>query len=224
MGCKARPARASKAADGWKADPGAAVISSSYMPAKMRQMLVRAPGCAGFSIVHPLEGPRTYLGELKVKVVAFEIGELSRFIVTGLTATAGNMVAFRLARSWFPFELSLVIGVAVGLAISFSLSKWFAFGSRSLSRTPIEALRFLLVYGLGASLYWSVAMLTRALAGILSFHPFLAENLSILVAAGSMAVVTYLGHRFFTYRTYLSVAPGAARGSRGVWDPADPRP
>jgi putative flippase GtrA len=132
--------------------------------------------------------------------------EFVRFFLTGVTATAGNFAAVWFARFFVSFEIALLAGIVVGLTISFILSKWFAFRSRSWNRAGSEATRFLVVYALSCVVYWGVAMLCGRLVLSYGLAPQMAEMGGVLVGAGTMTLTSYLGHRFFTYRTYRCAA------------------
>lgn len=167
---------------------------------------VPLPRPGGQAIKNILEN--TALASIVTKNSAVDVGEFIRFVISGVAATAGNLCAVWLARRYFSFEVSLLVGIATALAISFMLSKWFAFGSRSWRRAGGEAPRFLIVYAVGCAVYWAVAVLVGqfALAPVLPTNA--AEVCGILVGAATMTVTSYLGHRFFTYRTHEGTANG----------------
>jgi putative flippase GtrA len=104
-----------------------------------------------------------------------------------------------------PFEIAILAGIVSGMTISFVLSKWFTFGSRSWERTPGEVGRFLLVYSVGCAVYWSVAMITKTIVSIYGFAPTIENAISVFLGAGTMMFTSYFGHRFFTYRTHKRV-------------------
>jgi putative flippase GtrA len=93
-------------------------------------------------------------------------------------------------------------GILAGLTISFVMSKWFAFRSRSLKRAPAEMARFLIVYAASCSFYWGMAVALERLGRECRFSESVAEAFGVLAGAGAMTVTSYLGHRFFTYRTH----------------------
>ena len=93
-----------------------------------------------------------------VKAAAIDVREFARFVLSGVTATIGNMVAVWLARRFLPFEIALLAGIATAIAVSFALSKFFAFRSRSWNPAVGEAARFLIVYATGCVMYWIVAV------------------------------------------------------------------
>ena len=137
-----------------------------------------------------------------VKAAAIDVREFARFVLSGVTATIGNMVAVWLARRFLPFEIALLAGIATAIAISFALSKFFAFRSRSWNHAVGEAARFLIVYATGCAMYWMLAVFIRMFLLAHGVAVEAAEPRGILVGAGMMMLTSYCGHRFFTYRTY----------------------
>jgi putative flippase GtrA len=157
------------------------------------------------------------------KISAVDIGELARFILTGVIATLGNVSAVWIARLFVPFEFALPAGIVAGLAISFTLSKFFAFGSRSWAGAGGEAWRFLIVHAVGCAVYMTTAVsIGRFLLG----HGLIikaAETCGILFGAGTMTFTSYFGHRFFTYRTYFVPPTAAAVDSMPMKPLAEPK-
>ena len=137
-----------------------------------------------------------------VKAAAIDVREFARFVLSGVTATVGNMLTVWLTRRFLSFDIALLAGIAMAIAISFALSKFFAFRSRSWNRTVGEAVRFLIVYATGCTMYWMVAVVVRMLLLAHGVAVEAAEPGGILVGAGTMMLTSYCGHRFFTYRTY----------------------
>jgi putative flippase GtrA len=137
-----------------------------------------------------------------VKATTIDAREFARFFISGIAATIGNILTVKLARSFLSFETALLPGIAVGITISFGLSKFFAFRSRSLNRTAGEVARFLIVYATGCAIYWLVAVFIRIFLLALGLTVNTAEPAGILVGGGTMMLTSYCGHRFFTYRTY----------------------
>ena len=79
-------------------------------------------------------------------------GSSPDFVLSGVIATIGNMVAVWLTRRFLPFEIALLVGIAAAITISFTLSKLFAFRSRSWNRAIGEGARFLIVYATGCTM------------------------------------------------------------------------
>jgi len=133
-----------------------------------------------------------------------------RFVIVGLVATAGNLTAVWALRFVAPFSVALIAGVAVGFCLSFSFNKVFTFKSKAWSGTKAEALRFTMVYTVGAAAYWMLAMIMAnfVLGGLFSAGN--AEHLATLIGCAGMMVVTYVGHSLFTFkaRTFASEPSG----------------
>jgi putative flippase GtrA len=129
--------------------------------------------------------------------------ELARFILTGISATVVNISALWLALHFMPYEMALVPGILAGMTISFTLSKLFAFKKRSWSQVTSEAARFLIVYAIGSTTCWIVAVVVRIIALERGILPQVAAIGSALIGAATMLVTSYFGHRFYTYRTHL---------------------
>jgi putative flippase GtrA len=134
--------------------------------------------------------------------------ELARFLLTGVIATIGNIAAVRLVRPMLSYDLALLVGIAAGVTISFLLTKLFAFRSRSWGRAPGEAARFLLVYAGGCVLYWASGVGVSRVGIEHGIPATTAETGGIIVGAGIMAVSSYFGHRFFTYRSHQDAVAG----------------
>ncbi len=127
--------------------------------------------------------------------------EFARFVASGVTATAGNLAVVWMLRRMVEYHFALVGGAATGLSISFAMSKLFAFRSREDFGLNGELGRFLMVWGAGTCVYMAVAMIMGTIVLPLWLPEGPAEMGGALCGAGSMAVTSYLGHRFFTYRS-----------------------
>src|SRR3981189_1197563 len=125
------------------------------------------------------------------KADAVDLFELSRFILSGIVSTLGNIVAFWGARFFVTFETALLVGIFAGLIMSFTLSKLFAFNSRSWRRTGGEAARFIVVYAVGCAVYWAVAVVIQLVGLSHGTAPRMAEAVGILVGAGTMVFTSY---------------------------------
>jgi len=139
---------------------------------------------------------------IMVKPPAIDVREFARFVISGVTATIGNMVAVWLTRCFLSFEIALLAGIATAITLSFALSKVFAFRSRSWNSAVGEVARFLIVYATGCAIYWTAAVSIRMFLLAHGVAVEAAELGGVLVGAGTMMLTSYCGHRFFTYRTY----------------------
>jgi putative flippase GtrA/SAM-dependent methyltransferase len=149
--------------------------------------------------------------------------QFTRFVLVGLLGTLGNLAAVWAIRSVAPFSVALLGGIVAGFCISFACNKVFTFRSMSWSAAKAEAVRFGLVYGIGASFYWLFAMLTANYVFIHYFEPATAERLGTLVGIGAMTVVTYSGHSLFTFRSTAGTSaaqPGRPELPADVAEPA----
>jgi putative flippase GtrA len=122
-------------------------------------------------------------------------------VITGGVATLGNIAAVALARIALPYDIALVCGIVVGMTLSFFLSKFFAFQSRTWSRASGEAGRFLIVYCLGTVIYYLAAIQVRTAIARFPASTTISELTGVLAGASLMMATSYFGHRFFTYRT-----------------------
>jgi putative flippase GtrA len=147
-------------------------------------------------------GHQLIVQQRRLVFAVIDVREFARFILSGVTATIGNMAAVWLTRRFLSFEIALLAGIATAITISFVLSKLFAFRSRSWNRAVGESARFLIVYATGCAMYWTVAVFIRMVLLAHGVAVEAAEPGGVLVGAGTMMLTSYYGHRFFTYRTY----------------------
>jgi len=127
--------------------------------------------------------------------------EFARFVASGVTATGGNLAVVWVLRQVIEYHFALVGGAATGLAISFTMSKLFAFRSAEQFGLNGEFGRFLMVWGFGTAVYMIVAMIMGTVVLPIWLPEREAEMGGALLGAGSMAVTSYIGHRFFTYKS-----------------------
>ena len=158
----------------------------------------------GDATANPTSRPLRYLivQPCRLALGAIDVREFARFILSGVIATIGNLVAVWLTRRFLSFGVALLAGIATAITISFALSKFFAFRSRSWNLAFGEAARFLIVYATGCAMYWTVAVFIRTFLLAHGVAVEAAEPGGVLVGAGTMMLTSYCGHRFFTYRTY----------------------
>jgi len=127
--------------------------------------------------------------------------EFARFLITGIVATIGNLAVVWLLRGDVPYPVALGCGIATGFAISFALTKLFAFRPAEPDGTGETLARFLVVYAAGVAINMTVAVVAGH--GVLPHWLDLrsAEMAGAFLGAGSMTVTSYFGHRYFTYKT-----------------------
>ena len=146
--------------------------------------------------------PRLGIPSLKQRAdVIVNPGEFARFILIGVVATLGNMAAVSFALKSTSYGVALLVGIIAGASISFPLSKLFAFRSHDWRDARLELPRFILVYCVGVSFAWIVAMVTGNGLLLAIMPKAQAQMLGALIGASTCAVTNYLGHRFYTYST-----------------------
>jgi putative flippase GtrA len=151
---------------------------------------------------NPTSRPWRYLivPPCRLAAAAIDVREFARFILSGIAATIGNMVAVWLTRRFLSFEIALLAGIATAVGISFALSKFFAFRSRSWNRAIGEAARFLIVYATGCGEYWIVAVSSRMFLLAHGVAVEAAEPGGILVGAGTISAREALGRHVMSAR------------------------
>ncbi len=142
-----------------------------------------------------------------MRVNNFDLGEFMRFVLTGLTSTAGNLAAVWISVKYSSYNEALIVGIVVASTISFVMSKLFAFRAHGWRQAAGEAARFLVVYSVGALIYWVVSLTAGTLLLPRLMPKAWAEMGGVLVGAGVMTFTSYFGHRFYTYGN--AVAAGA---------------
>lgn len=128
-----------------------------------------------------------------------DLCEFLRFILTGVTATVGNMATVYASGYFIEYRLALIAGLIVGFLISFVMGKLFAFQSASASATRQEFGRFILVYAFGATLYWFVASFVGMYVASQFLPPRFAQLVGVFAGASLMVITSYFGHRLFTF-------------------------
>ena len=64
-----------------------------------------------------------------VKPAVVDPAEFARFILTGVSSAAATLSVTWWICLYEPFEIAVLAGLATGITVSFTLSKWFAFRS-----------------------------------------------------------------------------------------------
>ena len=151
---------------------------------------------------------------LMVRTTVIDTSEFARFIFTGVTATVGNIAAVGLARFFVSFgnrigggdrgRFCTVVHALKSFCVPLSfLETWGRRGG-----TFPDCL-----YAVGCAVYWVVAVVCARIVLARGVTPETAEMAGILIGAGTMTLTSYLGHRFFTYRTYQRTDERLGRAS-----------
>ncbi|UJF34351.1 GtrA family protein [Paenibacillus hexagrammi] len=136
-------------------------------------------------------------------------GSFVRFLLVGVLNTlvglGSSFAFFNLAH--LNYWLSTFAGNTIGAIVSFALNRTFTF--RSEVSIKNSWWRFAIVigccYGISYGFSWFLAgTASRLLPGV---GPTLLHNAAILVGNGLYTIGNYLGHKYFTFRSFASNAP-----------------
>lgn len=151
------------------------------------------------------------------RVLALVRDQRLRFLAVGATNTVVGYVLFLVLNEWvfgglpFGYLLSLVVSYAIAIVMAFVLYRRFVFIVRG--NVLVDFVRFVGVYlvSLGINL-----VVLPLLVEVVHLPPFLAQAIILVVTT----VVSYLGHRYFSFRR--RVASGVVAEPEGTTD-ADER-
>jgi putative flippase GtrA len=132
---------------------------------------------------------------------SYNTGEAIRFFFSGVSSTVCNIVTVYVVRHWFDYNVAVLFGMLAGFLSSFVFTKLFAFRSHQVSKTQKEFFRFCLVYAVGITIYYLIATASRNLMVTAGVPLDIADGAGVILGGAVMAITSYFGHRFFTYRT-----------------------
>ncbi len=131
----------------------------------------------------------------------FRIQGIRYLVVAGTTSLFYlGLVALGLVLGWY-YILVILIAQAITIACAFPVYRTVIFQSHG--RVLTDFVRFLSVWlsGLIAGL-----VLTPLLVEVLHWQPFIAQVIAVAV----VSIASFLGHRFFSFRTKRAAAIEAA--------------
>jgi putative flippase GtrA len=121
-----------------------------------------------------------------------------RFVVVGGIAAAANIISRWLLCSIVPFEAAIVVAYLIGMITAFSLARQFVF-EKSDRHLRSEALRFVLVNLVALLQVWIVSIgLADWVFPKIGFIRQ-AELSAHIIGVLSPVVISYFGHRYFTF-------------------------
>ncbi|WP_370677658.1 GtrA family protein [Pleomorphomonas sp. PLEO] len=129
--------------------------------------------------------------------------EFLRFLMTGGVAAIVNLGS-RYGLSYFVrFEIAVVLAYLLGMLTAYVLARIFVFvpSGRSLAS---ELWRFTMVNLVSLAMVWSISVaLARIVFPAIGFiwHP---EDVAHVIGVLAPAVVSYFGHRFYTFARDVS--------------------
>jgi hypothetical protein len=126
--------------------------------------------------------------------------EIRYLVVAGCTSLGYlALVTVGLALGWF-YMVAILVAQVITIACAFPAYRSLVFESRG----PVwgDFVRFLSVWSTGAI---AGVVATPFLVEVFGMHPLVAQVLAIIV----IAVASYLGHRFFSFRHREELPEGA---------------
>ena len=124
--------------------------------------------------------------------------EFLKFLVAGGIAAIVNLASRYVLNLFMPFEIAVAVAYLLGFTTAYILSSLFVFQPSGRSRAT-EVRRFAIVNVFSLGVVWVVSVgLARIVFPALHFT-WHAEDVSHLIGVAAPAVVSYFGHRFYTF-------------------------
>lgn len=123
-----------------------------------------------------------------------------RFLVTGGISALVNLASRYVLNFFLPFSWSVILAYIIGMFTAYNLFRIFVFAP-SGRRMRSEAWRFVLVNIVSLGIVWAVSMILNytVLPKLgLVWH---REDIAHLIGVFSPAVPSYVGHKFFSFKT-----------------------
>jgi putative flippase GtrA len=124
--------------------------------------------------------------------------EFFRFVLAGAVAAAANIISRWLLSSIMPFEAAIVVAYVIGMITAFSLTRQFVF-EKSERHVRSEALRFVLVNLAALLQVWIVSVGLADWVFPKIGLVWQAELIAHVIGVLSPVVVSYFGHKYFTF-------------------------
>lgn len=126
--------------------------------------------------------------------------EFLKFLLTGGTAAAVNLISRFLLNFAIAFEWAVAVAHVIGMGVAYVLARRLVFGASG--RAPgHEFARFAAVNVVSLAIVWTVSVgLARIVfpATGLVWH---AEDIAHVIGVSLTAVTSYFGHKYFTFRS-----------------------
>ncbi|MBO1324030.1 GtrA family protein [Acetobacter sp. TBRC 12305] len=128
-----------------------------------------------------------------------------RFLVTGGIAAGVNIGSRYFFNCFVPFGWSVVLAYLVGMLTAYSLARLFVF-SPSDRGVASELGRFVLVNLVALVIVWGTTMgLAFVVFPALNFT-WHAEDIAHFIGVLSPAVPSFIGHKYFSFKSKVSFA------------------
>lgn len=144
--------------------------------------------------------------------------EFVRFLLTGGFAAAVNLLSRRELNKAMSFEIAVVLSYLLGMLTAYVLARRFVF--KTSGRSVVSELkRFAIVNVFSLVLVWSISIgLARHLFPSVGFA-WHADDLAHFIGVATPAVLSYFGHRAYTFSrtaTRLAVDRPHSAGSNSA--------
>jgi putative flippase GtrA len=127
-------------------------------------------------------------------------GQFVRFLSTGGFAAAVNLCSRYQLNKMLSFEFAVALAYLIGMVTAYVLARAFVFQASGRSVAE-EFKRFAIVNVFALILVWSISVgLARYLFPAVSFKSH-ADDIAHLIGVAAPAVISYLGHRAYTFAT-----------------------
>lgn len=117
----------------------------------------------------------------------------------GGTAAVVNIASRYYLNQFISFEWAIVFAYIIGMLTAFLLSNYFVFENAN-NKTAQEAIRYIIVNIFALILVWVVSVLFANYIFPTFGVAKHAEDIAHIIAVCSIAVISYLGHKYFTFK------------------------
>ena len=127
-----------------------------------------------------------------------EMGEFTRFVLTGGIAAGVNVIARWGLSHVMSYEAAVAVAYLFGMTTAYLLARMFVFDESGRS-TGSELFRFAIVNVFALAQVWLVSVGLARLAFPAIGFAWHAEDIAHLIGVAIPAVTSYFGHRHFSF-------------------------
>jgi len=128
------------------------------------------------------------------------VTQFLRFLGVGAVAAIVNIAARMIFSTFMPFELAVAAAFPFGVLVAFTLSRKYVFAAGDGAMGP-QLLRFVAVNLVALVLVWAVSVGLADFAFPAISFTWHAEDIAHIIGVFAPAVTSYLGHRYYSFRT-----------------------
>lgn len=122
------------------------------------------------------------------------------FLICGGISALCNVTSRIFFSKFISFGQAVIAAYFIGMLTAFILFKLIVFNAQRSYRTGTEAYRFVLVNCWGMIQVYILSSLLKIVFTNLGADVFWSENISHLLAVGSLAITSFLLHSYFTFK------------------------